>query len=116
MKRLTGLKSAAVVVLVLGGLGAVNAASAATDIYFSVGVPAAIYGPPQAVYLPGPPAYSYSPPEVVYEPQPVYVVPRYGDEYRWEQRRAWREAQWRRHREWEQRREWREHHRWNGGY
>jgi hypothetical protein len=86
----------------------VTAASAATDVYFSVGVPAPIYVPPQAVYSRASPAYTYSPPEVVYDQQPVYVAPSYGYGYGWEQRRAWREAQWRRHREWEHRRE---HHR-----
>jgi hypothetical protein len=69
------MKSAAVIALTLGGLGAVTAASAATDVYFSVGVPAPIYVPPQAVYSRASPAYTYSPPEVVYEQQPVYVAP-----------------------------------------
>jgi len=113
MKRSSAMKWAGLMAVVIGGLGAVNAANAATDVYFSVGVPGAVYAPPQVVYSPAP-AYPYSPPEVVYEQRPVYVAPNYG--YGWEQRRAWREAQWRRHREWEQRREWREHHRWHDGY
>lgn len=112
MNRSIAMKTVALAALLLAGLGAVKTANAGTDVYFSVGVPAPVYGPPPVVYTA--PPVAYAPPQVVYEQsQPVYVTPSYGYGYNWEQRRAWREAQWRRHREWEQRREWREHHRWH---
>ena len=112
MKRSIALKTAALATLALAGLGAMKAANAGTDVYFSVGVPAPIYAPPPVVYASPPVAYVS--PRIVYEqPQPVYVTPSYGYGYTWEQRRAWREAQWRRQRESEARREWREHHRWH---
>jgi hypothetical protein len=100
MKRSIAVKAVALAALALAGLGAVKAANAGTDVYFSLGVPAPVYAPPAVVYE---------------QSQPVYVAPPYGYRYgySWQQRRAWREAQWRRHREWEARREWREHHRWH---
>ena len=91
----------AAVGLGLAGLATTAAAHAASDVYFTLGVPPPVYAPPPVVYV--------SPPVVEYAQPRVYGAPVYY--YGWQQRRAWREEQWRRHREWERRREWRERHR-----
>ena len=82
-------------------LGAVTAAQAQTDVFFSVGVPVApAYVEPAPVY--------FQPRPVYVEPRPVYgAPPAYIVERGWESERA-RHSRWR---EWE-RHEHRSHH-WN---
>ena len=96
MKRLSPARFIATAVLALGALGAVTAAQARSDVFFSIGVQApGNYVEPQPVY--GSQYYS--------APAQVYVNPAwngYGRSY--DNDRGWRQAEWRR-------REWERHHR-----
>ena len=88
-------------------LGAVTAAQAHTDVFFSIGVPVApAYVEPAPVYVQPRPVYV--------EPRPVYgAPPAYIVERGWEPSRGWESERERhsRRREWE-RHEHRSHH-WN---
>jgi hypothetical protein len=118
MKRLSPAKFIATAVLALGALGAVTAAQARSDVFFSIGVQApGMYVEQQPVYVQPQPVYVQ--PEPVYvRPQPVYGSPYYsapaqvyvnpawnGYGRSYDNDRGWRQAEWRR-------REWERHHRW----
>ncbi|MEO8655059.1 MAG: PXPV repeat protein [Ramlibacter sp.] len=112
MKRLSPAKFLATAAVALGALGAVTAAQARSDVFFSIGVqapgvyvePAPVYVQPQPVYVQPRPVYT----EPIYSAQPqVYVNPAwtgYGPSY--DDDRRWRQAEWRR-------RQWERHHRWD---
>ena len=114
MKRLIPARFFAAAAVALGALGAVSAAHARSDLYFSIGVqpapgvyvePAPVYVQPQPVYVE--PRSVYVPPPVYAAPAQVYVrpaPPAYG--YAYEDERAWRRAEWRH-------RQWRRHHGWD---
>jgi len=110
MKRLSPAKFIATAVLALGALGAVTAAQARSDVFFSIGVQAPgvyveqqpVYVQPQPVYVQQQPVYGS---QYYSAPAQVYVNPAwngYGRSY--DNDRGWRQAEWRR-------REWERHHR-----
>lgn len=77
MKRLSPANFlAAAAALALGAFGAVSAAHAGSDLYFSVGVQGApgYYSQPAPVYVQPAPVY-VQPRPVYVQPQPVYVQP-----------------------------------------
>ncbi|MFC5497634.1 hypothetical protein ACFPOE_08825 [Caenimonas terrae] len=99
--------------LALGGLGAMSAAQARSDVSFFVGVqspvymePAPVYVQPQPVYVQPQPVYvqpqqTYVQPRTVYVSPPAYVQdsqPVYYNGYAFERNRRheeWRRWQWR---------------------
>ena len=68
MKRLFTAKSLLAATVAFGAIAATSAAHARTDVFLSIGVPAApVYVEPQPVYVQPQPVYV--------QPQPVYVQP-----------------------------------------
>ncbi|TKC83484.1 hypothetical protein FAZ69_23645 [Trinickia terrae] len=86
-------------VLGAAALAASTAASAHVDVAIGVGLPGAVYAPPQPVYV--------APPPVAYAPAPVAVS--YGGYDGWRARERpeheWRRREWREH-EWHDRGRW----------
>ncbi len=110
MKRSLSSRFAAAAVFAAAALGAVTAAQAHTDVFFTIGVPArSVYVEPQPVYVQPQPIY-VQPRPIYVQPgvQPVYGYERYerpwqpSYEAQFEREGAWRHTEWR-HRKWARR-------------
>lgn len=103
MRSPISAKVLAAATLATAGFVVASAAHARSEVYFSIGVPAApVYVEPSPLYVQPRPIYVQPP--VYTAPAEVFVrrgPPEYG--YSYEDERAWRRAEWRR-------RHWRHHH------
>ena len=75
------MKRALTLLIAAGILGLSGAASAHSNVGFSVSIGAPVYAPPPVVYAPPPVYYTppvyYAPPRVYYGPPAVYYGPAY---------------------------------------